>query len=95
MILPLHNRYATEEDVIGVACISYGKDSLAELEAIHRLKLPLHRILHSEVWATPTIPADLPPMLEFKAKADEIIYQRYGIKVEHICATKNGGGTLL
>lgn len=88
----LLNRYALdEEDTIGVACISYGKDSLTELEAIKKLKLPLHRIIHSEVWATPTIPADLPPMVEFKAKADEIIYQRYGIKVEHICAMKNGG----
>ena len=34
--------------------------------------------------ATDTIPADLPPMVEFKMKADEIIKKRYGIKVEHM-----------
>ena len=37
-----------------------------------------------EVWATPNIPADLPPMVEFKAKADKIIKERWGITVEHI-----------
>lgn len=34
--------------------------------------------------ATDTIPADLPVMIEFKMKADEIIKKRYGIKVEHV-----------
>ena len=42
--------------------------------------------LHAEVWATDTIPADLPPMVEFKAKADAIILERWGIEVEHVCA---------
>ena len=36
--------------------------------------------------ATDTIPADLPPMMEFKAKADKIIKERYGIEVEHLHA---------
>ena len=88
----LLNRYAVEEDVYGIAFISYGKDSLAMLEAIKILNLPLHRIIHTEVWATQDIPANLPPMVEFKKKADEIIFKRYGIRVEHVCATKNGGG---
>lgn len=35
------------------------------------------------MWATDTIPADLPPMVEFKAKADKIIAERWGIEVEH------------
>lgn len=75
---------------------SYGKDSLACLEAIKILGLPLTRIIHAEVWATPTIPADLPPMVEFKKKADKIIKERYGITVEHITAMKScGGGELL
>lgn len=71
---------------------SYGKDSLACLEAIKILGLPLTRIIHAEVWATPTIPADLPPMVEFKKKADKIIKERYGITVEHITAMKSCGG---
>lgn len=67
-----------------VLSLSYGKDSLACLGAIEQLGLPLDRIVHAEVWATDTIPADFPPMVEFKKRADKIILDRYGIKVEHI-----------
>ena len=56
--------------MIHVLSLSYGKDSLACLGAIEKLRWPLERIVHAEVWATDTIPADLPPMVEFKAKAD-------------------------
>lgn len=66
-----------------ILSLSYGKDSLACLGAIEQLGWPLDRIVHAEVWATDTIPADLPPMVEFKAKADEIISRRWGIEVEH------------
>ena len=59
-----------------VLSLSYGKDSLACLGAIEELGLPLDRIVHAEVWATDTIPADPPQMVEFKAKADEIIKER-------------------
>lgn len=69
-----------------ILSLSYGKDSLACLGAIQELGWPLDRIIHSEVWATETIPADLPPMVEFKEKADRIIQETYGIKVEHIRA---------
>lgn len=71
-----------------ILSLSYGKDSLACLEAIKLLGLPLDRIIHAEVWATDTIPADLPPMVEFKKKADKIIKERYGIAVEHIAAVE-------
>lgn len=67
-----------------ILSLSYGKDSLACLGAIETLGWPLDRIVHAEVWATDTIPADLPPMVEFKAKADAIIKERWGIEVEHI-----------
>lgn len=66
-----------------VLSLSYGKDSLACLGAIEELGLPLDRIVHAEVWATDTIHADLPEMVEFKKKADKIILDRYGIEVEH------------
>lgn len=71
-----------------ILSLSYGKDSLACLGAIEQLGLPLTRIVHAEVWATQDIPADLPPMVEFKKKADKIIKERWGIDVEHVCATK-------
>lgn len=73
-----------------ILSLSYGKDSLACLAAIEQLGWPLDRIVHAEVWATDTIPADLPPMVEFKAKADAIIKERWGIEVEHVCAMKDG-----
>lgn len=71
-----------------VLSLSYGKDSLACLEAIRQLGYPLDRIVHAEVWATDTIPADLPPMIDFKVHADKIIKDKYGIEVEHICAVR-------
>ena len=66
-----------------VLSLSYGKDSMACLGAIEQLGWPLDRIITADVWATDTILADLPPMVEFKAKADAIIKERYGIIVEH------------
>jgi 3'-phosphoadenosine 5'-phosphosulfate sulfotransferase (PAPS reductase)/FAD synthetase len=72
-----------------IASISYGKDSLAMLEVITQNGLPLDRIIHCEVWATPTIQADLPPMVEFKDKADRIILERYGIEVERVRAKRS------
>jgi hypothetical protein len=69
-----------------IASLSYGKDSIAMLEVIKQHNMPLDRIVHVEIMATDTIPADLPPMLEFKAKADKIIKERYGIEVEYLRA---------
>ena len=66
-----------------ILSLSYGKDSLGCLGAIEELGWPLDRIVHAEVWATDTIPADLPPMVDFKSKADRIIKERWGIEVEH------------
>ena len=85
------------ENTIYVLSLSYGKDSLACIEACRQLGYPIDRIVHAEVWATDDIPADLPPMVEFKSKADKIIKDRYGIEVEHVCAMttpdkKFGGG---
>lgn len=66
-----------------ILSLSYGKDSMACLGAIEQLGWPLDRIVTADVWATDTIPADLPPMVEFKEKADKIIKARWGIEVEH------------
>lgn len=75
-----------------VASISYGKDSLAMLHVITDvLHKPLDRIITAEVWATDTIQADLPPMVEFKGKADQIIKERWGIEVEHFTAIAEDG----
>ena len=67
-----------------ILSLSYGKDSMACLGAIEQLGWPLDRIVTADVWATDTIPADLPTMIEFKDKADRIIKERWGIEVEHI-----------
>ena len=71
-----------------ILSLSYGKDSLACLGAIEQLGWPLDRIVHAEVWATDDIPADLPPMVEFKSKADKWIKEHFGIEVEHVFATR-------
>lgn len=71
-----------------ILSLSHGKDSLACLGAIEQLGWPLDRIVHAEVWATDTIPADLPPMVEFKAHVDKTIKERWGIEVEHIRAKR-------
>lgn len=72
-----------------IASLSYGKDSIAMLEVIKEHEMPLDRIVHVEVMATPTISADLPPMVEFKDYADNEIFKRYGIKVERLHAVKS------
>lgn len=72
-----------------IAMISHGKDSLAMLEAIKILGLPLDRIITVDIWATPTLRGELPEMVKFKVKADKIIFQRYGIEVEHLKAGKS------
>ena len=61
---------------------------MACLGAIEELGWPLDRIVHAKVWATDTIPADLPPMVEFKSKADKIVKERWGIEVEHVRAKR-------
>lgn len=76
---------------MNILSLSYGKDSLACIGACELLGWKIDRIVHAEVWATDTIPADLPPMVEFKAKADKIIKDRLGIEVEHLCAMRGGG----
>lgn len=73
-----------------IASLSYGKDSIAMLHVITDvLHWPLDRIITADVWATDTIPAELPPMVEFKKKADRIIKERWGIEVEHFSADHN------
>ena len=71
-----------------ILSLSYGKDSMACFGACEILGWPIDRVVTAEVWATDTIPADLPPMVEFKAKADRIIKKRWGIEVEHMRAKR-------
>ena len=69
-----------------IACISYGKDSLAQLEVIHQNKLPLTDIVTADIMATPDLPAYLPELVEFRERLDQEIEARYGIPVTHIKA---------
>lgn len=78
-----------------VLSYSYGKDSGAAIYvATEVLGWPLDRIVTADIWATDTIPADPPPMVEFKARADKIIKERWGIEVEHFCARDKNGEKL-
>lgn len=62
------------------------------LEVIRSRGLPLDRITTTDVWATDTISANLPPMEEFKDRMDNRIWDMYRIEVEHLCA-RNPDGT--
>ena len=74
-----------------IARISYGKDSLKMLEVIHSRGLPLDRITTTDVWATDTISANLPPLDSFKERMDQKIWDMYRIEVEHLCARNKDG----
>ena len=74
-----------------IARISHGKDSLKMLEVIKSRSLPLDRITTTDVWATDTISARLPPMEEFIARMDQKIWDMYHIEVEHLCARNPDG----
>lgn len=78
---------------MNIVSLSYGKDSLALFGACEKLGIPVHGAVHAEIWATDDVPADLPPMVEFKKKADAIIKERWGIEVKHICAMRGGQRT--
>lgn len=84
----------SDDGIQRILSLSYGKDSMACLGALDRLQWPLDRIVTVEVWATDTIQADLPPMVEFKSHADNVIRERWGIEVEHLCATDKNGDKL-
>lgn len=73
-----------------IAIISHGKDSLKMLDVIVTRGLPLDRITTTDVWATDTIRGEHPKMVEFKDMADEYIWRKYRIEVEHLCAMRNG-----
>ena len=72
-----------------IASLSYGKDSIVIPELCMKYGLPLNRIVTVDIMATPTLHSELPPMVEFKKKADAIIKERYGFDVEHITADKS------
>lgn len=74
-----------------IARISYGKDSLKMLDVIHSRGLPLDRITTTDVWATDTISANLPPMDAFNERMDQRIWDMYRIEVEHLCALNKDG----
>lgn len=74
-----------------IARISYGKDSLKMLDVIKSRGLPLDRITTTDVWATDTISANLPPMMAFKDRMDQRIWDMYRIEVEHLCALNKDG----
>ena len=61
------------------------------LDVIFTRDLPLDRITTTDVWATETISANLPPMEEFKARMDERIWNLYRVDVEHLCARNKDG----
>lgn len=71
-----------------IAMLSYGKDSLAQLEIMYRNGLPLTDIVTADIMATPDTPAYLPELVDFRNRVDQEILERYGIPVTHVRADK-------
>lgn len=71
-----------------IAMLSYGKDSLAQLEVMHRNGLPFTDIVTADIWATPDVPAYLPELVDFRERIDREIFERYGVPVTHVRAEK-------
>ena len=74
-----------------IARISYGKDSIKMLDVIITRGLPLDRVTTTDVWATDTVRAELPSVLEAKERIEEKLWQMYRINVEHLCARNPDG----
>ena len=70
---------------------SYGKDSFKALDVIWTRGLPLDRITTTDVWATDTVPAWLPPMQDFRDRMDQWIWDKYRVELEHLCARNADG----
>lgn len=71
-----------------ILSLSYGKDSIACLEAIEKLNMPLTRVVTVDIFATKNISGDLPIIQDFKKKVDSYILEKYNIVVEHITSGK-------
>ncbi len=82
--------HITDRQFQYIARISHGKDSLKMLDVIFTRGLPLDRITTTDIWATDTIRGEHPEMVKFKERADEYIWRKYHIEVEHLCAMKDG-----
>lgn len=81
---------AHHPDTVYVANVSRGKDSTAMLLAIKELGWPLDKIVSVDVWATHDIPAEIPPMVEFKNDWDKKCLALTGVPVTRICAMRDG-----
>lgn len=86
----MENTLCIDDQLQFIARISHGKDSLKMLDVIATRGLRLDRITTTDVWATDTIRGEHPKMVEFKARADEYIWRKYHIEVEHLCAMRDG-----
>lgn len=78
-----------------IAFISHGKDSNAMLHVIKNiLHKPLDRIISTSMWATETLEAEFPEMVEWRKEADKRIYDMFGVPVEYVFATDKDGNKL-
>lgn len=73
-----------KERLPNIASISYGKDSLAQLEVMWQHDIPIDAIVTADLWATKDLPAYLPELTEFRTRMDAEILQRYGVEVTHV-----------
>lgn len=83
-----------QENTLYVASVSRGKDSTAMLRAIQLMGWPLDAIVAVDIWATHDIPAELPPMVEFKDEWDKKCLETFGVPVTRLCARDKKGNKI-
>lgn len=77
-----------EENIIHIASISFGKDSLAMLLEIIKRRLPLDYVIFCDIRFTDKISGEHPLMAKWIPEAEQILRNKFGIEVIHLRSKK-------
>lgn len=69
-----------------IAFLSFGKDSLAQIIKIKELQLPLDEVVYVDIRFDKNLSGEHPAMAAWIPTAEQILFDRFGIKVKHLTA---------
>lgn len=69
-----------------IAFVSFGKDSLAQLILIKKIRTPLDEAVYVDIRYTKEISGEMPAMANWIPTAEKIIKDKLGITIKHISA---------
>ena len=67
-----------------VACLSFGKDSMAMLIKIKELGLPLDEVIYVDIMFDDDTSGETPEMASFITKAEKILKEKFNVEVTHL-----------